>query len=273
MAKVNHTLTVLSSTDELLTFLSETPRKPDAFMESEKGKADFSGTASYAEAERFARHGWKEGTSKMQDVLGAARMASNESTVQTYSVAGYAPSVPRFLGGAPDCMRAHGKGYSAARPVISFFVNCAYLHYIDNSAIINRGAALASIVDALSIAGYNVEVIAAMGVRCNGASSDTFALTVPIKKPDAHLDIEKLVFYIACPAFLRRLGFRFIENSHTARDVGAGYGQSYTLHGDADQITLGAGDNSEFNTINETFESAYADLARCVTEQYGGILG
>lgn len=115
-------------------------------------------------------------------------------------------------------------------------------HNVTASAMVNaeeairKGAHVMALIQCLEFAGYRAEVHVYLqctaGMRRGGVNSATVCT---VKTFDMPLDPALLIYQLAHPAVLRRLGFVCIENLSTKAqsDLGSGYGMPGNLQTDA----------------------------------------
>lgn len=134
-----------------------------------------------------------------------------------------------------------------SRKVIRIWVSIVHSSSCSTSEIINRGAAIVALCDALQKDGCIVEVQCVWGSQFNprtrrGSGPVHQAVITPSNTP---LDIDELAYLIANPTSNRRLAFAFLEKETKTADCG-GYGPIAEVYGDEDFI---------FPTIRESLKS------------------
>jgi hypothetical protein len=213
----------------------------DCPSSAREGSYNFSGTESYDQALQLATDGWPEGRAMITDkieslapyVTAALRLPGEE-----YSVAGYLPDVPLMCTGSPAYMFAEGDDVPARARVVRFLVNIAANSNTDAAHIMNRGAAIAAVVDYFENAGTRVEVELCM-VAENEALAEYY---LPVKRADEHVEPDRFAFAIAHPSMLRRFMFRMMEhNPKLAEIFGSGYGSAKDAKPDPDQVYFPSG--------------------------------
>ena len=210
---------------------------PDGKRQSRKFGADseWDAGAGFDGAVKMAREGWAEGRERItriaekfrQDILGNNRQEF-QSPQFTRSVVGSGVNVGRFNAGMPDAMIVR-KPMPMSMPVINIVFNLTCSGGIGAEAYMERGAAVAALVDLLELAGRRVSVTA---VLSDGHSSDQHAeYVVRVKHAGDPLQIDALAFALVHPAFFRRIGFSVLETMDkasrkrlTVGDGGRGYG-------------------------------------------------
>ena len=203
----------------------------DAFKESSsKQKSSRSRTetawhgGTWEEACLLAERGWLEGMSKIDryrlEIL--PTVAKNVlRPIPINNVHGFSVDVGAFLSNMPECFndREYEKRNYPGR-LFTLVVSCSYSFKVSTDIVIQRGAIVCSLIDALEIAGNRVEVICNETSESGGYRNET---DIVIKKHDQPLDMPRLAFCLAHPAMLRRILFSLNELSGWA-DFAQGYG-------------------------------------------------
>lgn len=218
-----------------LVALADRAEHTAARENSRTNSDDFSG-CSFDKAVSFARHGWPEGAAKAKRLLDRLQLPVPHAVhSETYhDVTGSYVDVGEYVQGVPECMvdfRADRRPVRFAHLIVSATFSAA----IETQAVIQRGATIAAVVDALETQGIRCTVDLLFQstdytARIIGATPSTFEVRVPIKEAHAPLNLDTLTFGVAHPAYLRRLMFAVMEQYPAdVRDhyqVGFGYGIS-----------------------------------------------
>jgi hypothetical protein len=210
----------LETTDKL-------PGSGDFSIREDKGKH---GGMEWDEAMSLAKAGgyWAEGAEKMvQGVADAAALRENHAQpMLTNTVAGFMPDVPAYLAGVPDCMVAFEEGdiSQIQRPVVTIGVGI-FAWSVSPSAVINRGVAILSLIDAIESVGYRVQLDY---VGDNTGDGGFKKIRVVLKRAGDHWNPGQVAFATAHAAMLRRLTVACLERDPaTVPRTKEGYG-----HGD-----------------------------------------
>lgn len=115
-----------------------------------------------------------------------------------------------FLANDPECFVSKSYGEESREgKIITLVCSLSFSAAISPETIIQRGAMICALVDAIEYAGYRVEVI------CNDTSSDNsngwFEIDVVVKKANQPLNLIEMAFCLAHPAMLRRMMFSVAE--------------------------------------------------------------
>jgi hypothetical protein len=183
----------------------------------------WAGTEDMAGALNLARNGWAEGV----EIAGplCAEITDKVTTLVeiehvNYDVEGIGLDVATYLNGEPECWQkfeketGEGQGIKHIRIVMDVTVSGG----IDKNVITARGAAVAALIQGLEFAGCRVQL--EVLPLCNGKAWESRVL---VKSADQDLDMSRVIFALAHPAMLRRIGFALQEGC-PERDNNYGYG-------------------------------------------------
>ena len=132
------------------------------------GRTQWAGSATLANAIDLAQRGWTEGREKVAAGIGEIFHSGAAITTSTahadYEMAGMFPSVPLYCAGELECMHNGGQSRDAQKPVMRLWVcvesNCG----VPAAAMVNRAAAVCSLVAELESQGQSLEVAAIFAV-------------------------------------------------------------------------------------------------------------
>lgn len=197
-------------------------------------QSEWCGGVTYQEARKLALYGWEKGLKDISEKLSLIPHEGQQRIV-VKDVCGHSPDVARFVAGLPDCMNRRTTGLSKRKPCLDILVNAGFSGCINAGDILNYGAAIASLIDSLERAGYSLSIIAGSMVKLD---SQDFGAFVRLKNHGEPLDMDRLAFFIAHPASLRRLRFSHREVFCTYDDIGSSYGGSIDVPKDTFQYDL-----------------------------------
>lgn len=171
---------------------------------------------SIPEAERFSAH---VEASVMTDRL-ATTFASY------FDVAGAEVDMGRYLAGEPECMRESEPIRIASQGrAVRIVVPVCYQSNVDEEVVRQRGAAVMALVDVLARAQHPLEVWGCLACTMNGKR---LSYMIEVQRANEPLDMGRVMFALAHPTMLRRLGFAVEEHENkTIRNtfnIGHGYG-------------------------------------------------
>jgi hypothetical protein len=170
----------------------------------------------------------------------------------THDVVGHFPDIGAYLAGEPENMIAYETVQGTAPKVVRILVNCAASAAVSTKAIEARGAMACALIDALENAGYRCEVVAALEsyIMLGPGVRYSIGARVMLKRAEEALCMDRLVFALVHPAFLRRIGFRLTElcPDTAARDsfIRGAYGRTGTVVGGPGDIVIGEMDDADW---------------------------
>jgi hypothetical protein len=184
-------------------------------------RVPWEGTRTFPQAMALAREGWTDALGLVADVTRAIEtdvqpMVKNR-WASKYDVRGSSPSVSRYVDGRPKNMRRRVRVQvpQFERPV-RLLCSGAYSSGVDTSVIVQRGAAMIALVDAVRRAGRPVEVWLDYRFRHRRDVDETLSYQVPIMRAGQPISPGILQFAIAHPASLRRVCFAAMEGETDA---------------------------------------------------------
>ena len=209
--------------DGLAAFLSPGPRQcsPER-RSSENGTLQFTGTPSYAAAERLMRDGWPAGAEEARKLSAAltsqmAEALTTERPAPVWDVAGDDADVDRFLSGEPENMVAWlPDAVPAAGRVVRLLLGGRVAFHVGESAMQRAAVMIAAAADVLEARGVRVEVVVSYAVEWGRV----LEIRHRLKAAEEPLDLPRLVAGMHPSAF-RRVAFRWME---TQPDLPGGYG-------------------------------------------------
>jgi hypothetical protein len=175
-------------------------------------------------AKQMAVSGWREGMQKIDKYRAKIVPIITERVLrpkQIYSIAGYNVDIGSFMANEPECFIAREyeeRNYPGQ--IYKIVVSISFSAAIKPETIIQRGAMICALIDAIEFAGHRAEVI------CNDASTiedrseyrqgkykedGWFEVSVTVKKASQPLEMSDLAFCLAHPAMLRRIMFSAAE--------------------------------------------------------------
>lgn len=184
-----------------------------------KSPKSFAGTDTVQEAADLARYGWPEGLGDMTSRIGMS-LSTGRAKYRINDVSGDIPNIGRFLAGQPDSMTRRVIDMSMRRPIIDVTFASSFSAAVQGYKIMNYGAAVAMAIDELESAGFSVN----LNICTLTTSGNLTGYTMCLKKAGEALELDKLVFFLAHPSYLRRLGFSIWETQLSKEALGSGYG-------------------------------------------------
>jgi hypothetical protein len=175
----------------------------------------FFGTKTWEEARMLARYGWREGTKQVKSiasVIGNKIGSRIEREHMVHDVTGEFPDVAAHIAGLPESMIHMHRAIDNGRGrIVRLVYNQSAIGDVKSAVIMRRGAVACALIDAISQAGYAVEV-----TFCKWTEGEPdIGVTFPLKRSDEPLNMERLAFCLANPAMQRRMVFSFWETLPT----------------------------------------------------------
>lgn len=219
---------------------------------------EFTGTASFDEAVRLARYGWKDGLSRLSSAMDVIANSASHDPLPLVSmdVAGAYPLVPVAVAGDPLNMVHLAPSEDRVRPVLRIAYNTGALARYAAHEMTNAGAAFLSIVAGLEANGFRVEVTMCPTSQGHGGKiTKTMARTV-IKRADESLELDRLAFCLLHASCHRRINFSRIERHP---ELCEGWSSTYGSTCDPDDADIEPGQAYVAGT--RTFAAGSKELA------------
>lgn len=231
--------------DDLTSFWNYAIQESDARVKASRHRDNsvWAGCSTWEEAKRQAASVWHEGLEKIDKMRAKISPIVTQHVLRPRPInalCGYSVDVGSYLSNDPECFfnqEYEQKNYPGR--IFKLVVSISFSASITPETIIQRGAMICALVDAIEYAGHRVEVV------CNDATCTSnhnrkydennwwFEVFVTIKKPNQPLDMSDLAFCLAHPAMLRRFMFSAAEfNGWSDNVYGYGYPAEATEKGD-----------------------------------------
>lgn len=211
--KMTQVIENFSSVDSFMNYIESTPHKNWSTRCSMKERGEWAGTYDYETAIKYATKGWPEGLKKVTEKLGLNRTIGRAKT-PVYDVFGERPEIGRFLSGVPDCMSRRVIRESSKRPIVDIVINASYSSNVSANTIMNYGAAIAIVIDELEDQGFSVGLHVGAANAYGAGDGNTYGALIEVKRSGERMDIDRLIFFTANPAFLRRFIFAYWETKY-----------------------------------------------------------
>lgn len=190
---------------------------------------DWSGSKSMEASLEMAKTGWPDGAKTVTRIRDRV-LAENPIRKQPirYAIAGSTPNVPRAVSGNPLSMRADEYGRNKRRPVITLVCNMSANCGVSSTAISNRAAALAAVIDQIEDAGFATEVVTTATSYAGYGDPPKFKVctSVLVKQSHQPVDVGRLAFGLGQASMFRRLVFADWGSNQECRPLGGGLGHS-----------------------------------------------
>ena len=212
-----------NSISEFIQTINSRPQNPEITSKvSENGEFSFTGTHDYNEAENLLLHGWVEESEKLNEML-KLKALKEKSVKNTYDVAGFQCSVPRYLQGIPTNM-INQKVVTKKQKVITITKNISYPAYIRKETIEEESIKVLQLVNNLEKQGYRV-ILNVTLISKSRRGNIILCNKVRIKNASERLNLSKVSFPMVHSSYLRRIMFRWIETfEYTTKSFDNNYG-------------------------------------------------
>jgi hypothetical protein len=183
------------------------------------GNPEWSGCEDWDQAMRYAVTGHAVARAAMESV--AVKVTSAPEPMWDVAPVGAFPCIPAYAAGIPeDMFIATDDAPPVSQPIVRIAVNMSANASIDAQEIVNRGAALVTLIDRIQLSGRRVELIA---LKHGYSGDDKFIWSVTVKRPEEPVDMDRIGLAFATPIMLRRFFFRVMEFTVPHRVSGYGY--------------------------------------------------
>lgn len=256
---------------EMASFIRNNQRFSGAGRASEKENHGYNWDAGYSfeRALAAAEKGgiWEEGAKLLMDAhVDMSNMkAEGKVFALDLEVTGYVPDIDAFVAGDPCNMINEGEEDLSPAPILRMGVHIGRYHGAKAGDIINRGAAIMSVVDDLEQQGYRVELTA---LWRNGDPDDEGAADIRllVKEAHEHWSPQSAAFALAHPAFSRRLCFAVAERDETTGTLTrTGYGAEW--HGAKDDFDIYFPRHGGWKTRETALANVLKEVEKQLTEK------
>ena len=211
--------------EDLHKFWKYAMQESNAYYRSSREPADiWSGSLSWDEAKSLALKGWKEGLKEVEKYQAKLSPFIAEKVLrhqQVFAISGYNVDVGSYLANDPECFISRvNEERNYPGKIFTIVCSISFSADIQPETIIQRGAMICALIDAIEYAGHRAEVIC-NDASCRNGSLDYrngkykengwFEVDITIKKADQPLELIELAFCLAHPSMLRRIMFSVAE--------------------------------------------------------------
>lgn len=210
---------VFQDWDSWLAHVSQ-PCPDDASNRSAVYRPGYHYTPDYETALDLAKRGWHDAEAdarKLTKVISKEIGSLVEQDVELYDVEGAGVDVQMFAQGIPECwLRNDQKFAQAPGPIVKVVFNFSADWRVRIPTLITRGASVAGLIECIELSGRSVELWATMVLSYWETSWET---RIKVKDAGQPLDLGRMMFAIAHPDALRRLGLRDMELNPDTRPL------------------------------------------------------
>ena len=253
--------------DDLSSFWGYAIKDSNAYTRSSRSNSDihWTGGLTWDEATKQAQSVWPEGLKQIEKIRAIISPIITKQVLRprpTNAMYGYSVDVGSYLSNDPECFFSQEyeqRNYPGK--IFKLVVSISFSAQITPKTIIQRGAMICALIDALEYAGHRVEVV------CDWAANSDYLnriykenkwwleVVVTIKKANQPLDMSDLAFCLAHPAMLRRIMFSVAELNGWSDSVSNyGYPAEATEKGDMYIKEIFSGEVPDDNAIDWVIE-------------------
>lgn len=179
-----------------------------------KATEEFHG-GTYEQAMDRANKGWQEGWEVAKKMSNMFRIDLGETALRKKTIANYhgqRVNMGNYLANNPRNMnQSRRKKLKRPGKIVKIFVHGGMLSNVNHRQIINRGATVLALVEALELSGYRVQINSGSLGKC--PYNDGFIdLRYPLKSEDQPIDKDRLGFCLVSPSMHRVVGFSAREH-------------------------------------------------------------
>ncbi len=172
--------------------------------------SDFTYNTTYEQAVELASKGWAEGSAEarsQQINLRSLLTKPGKRSEWRRVVAGGNLLINSYIQGKPDCYLR--KRVVKSPIFIKIIISIAVSAGVDTDIIIMRGISIAILTEILERNGYRVDISIVEGGQWD---NNRYNINITLKHYNESPDLDRIVFFTAHPATLRRLIFSFLES-------------------------------------------------------------
>lgn len=203
---------------------------------------DFSGTATYEEADALLRDGDAKTAARLKAATAAnvKTLGEGTRTKRFHAVCGGAVCVPATIMGLPKSMIRTERVKFKDSKVISICYNGTTSANVGQSEMREVSARLMGAIVGLEKNGYRVNLYVFLG---SSRGRDACGMFVRIKDSGQYIDIKKTAYPLVNPSMLRRHYFRYLETAPGLTNTGfyTGYGAPITDRAEIESAAKDAG--------------------------------
>ena len=171
----------------------------------------------------LALNGWTEGTERVKRIsqpLIDRVTALVEKQDICFDVEGLVIDMGKYLDGEMECWQkleteySEGEGTKHVRLVFNGSVSAC----VNPETIIQRGVFICALIECLEFAGTRVEIIYTQAMISDRGVKTEFS--IKLKSAEQPMDMARMVFALAHPSMLRRIGFSWCEQIENPKSHG-----------------------------------------------------
>lgn len=203
--------------DNITTFVESLNRPRKGTMAEDNFHPYFVGVESESKADDLLLNGDIETANKIKAIAYKQTPKGTKTSIINAPF-GFVPNVPRYLSGRPDCMfNVKSQTYKNTK-VLNLVYYVGAPCDIKANDLATVGVKLLRVIATLENNGYRCNLYAARYV-ISETKKDTFNLFVKIKDSGKQLNLAKIAYPIAHPAFFRYHSFVWIDTQKSIKNT------------------------------------------------------
>lgn len=222
-----HIVHRFTSLAEAARFAEANPNPKSSAKETDN---EWSGTKSLPEAVHLAVDGWHDVRPEVQKMFDSLEsqlaLALDEQYAIRYDYSGDSVDMGRYVSGDPECMMDYVTEPQARMgKVVRIMVAGVASAYVTPEQIRARGVAVCALVDVLHKMGVGIELWTEQcylrqdgGYGKRKPSTKRYSMLVKLHDSADMMDIDDIMYAIAHPSMLRRIGFAGVEQMEWATE-------------------------------------------------------
>jgi hypothetical protein len=223
-----HIVHRFNSLAEAARFAEANPNKQSSAKQTD---TEWSGTATLDEAVNLAVDGWHAVRPEVQRLFDSLESqiatAMDEQFTVRYDYSGDMVDMGRYVAGDPECMVDYvTEPQERMGKVVRLMVAGIASAYVKPEQIRARGVAVCALIDVLHKLGVGIELWTEQCYHHPAGEQDAYSMLVKLHDSADMMDIDDIMFAIAHPSMLRRIGFAGVEQMEwSSAYIRNGYGR------------------------------------------------
>lgn len=208
---------------ELETWMNAKRIQQHMTSSDKKDSSGWTGSKSLRVSRDLMRDGWQAGVDMLEHGLTHEIDNSGVEQAEVWETApvGAFPIIPLYNAGVDEHMLLPSEEHD--EPIVNMIVDVACASRVRSKQMMNRGIAIASLINHIEQSGKRVRLQARWGTKQNKFG---YEFMIMVKDADEHMDMSRVAFAIGNPSFSRRVCFKMLEC--VAHEHMGGYGSVLT---------------------------------------------
>jgi len=186
----------------------------------------------------------------------AIKVTSSPEPLWDIAPVGVFPCVPAYAADLPeDMFTLSDIAPPVQSPIARIVINMSASAAVNADHIVNRGAAIVTLIDRIQSTGRRVELIA---VDHGEYRNDRFIWSVTVKRPEEPIDMDRVGLVFATPIMLRRFFFRVMEFMVPHVVPGHGYPEHFEDECNGADLVISKISGNEYCTPDRANEAVTA---------------